>query len=353
MQALHLLLAFAVLPATIRAQLVTSNSASITASPTLCPLTFVSSCLSVAVVDVCGNIDETSCVCGPAGQGPIATSAASCLLSSCPYNFLISLATDAGTFCSQWIYTHTLTGSALLSAQSVLNSTYTSSSPSSFSTLASSTNGSLSITVTPTTTSGPSDTSSSTAAPAPAGLPLGAEVGIGIGAFAILSGAVAGIILCRRHKRRTARARAADAAATATSTGRDDHDHDYDHDYSRDRDYELATEANAHELADKRQRMSAIAIPPQELEGFQFPFRHGPSDAVEADSRSVRAGQARGHMVGTETTAFDFETQKVLLTPVFVRTPGSRAASVSTTDSGRRVQRPGTAASGQGSGSVP
>jgi hypothetical protein len=337
MLGLHLLLAavaVVVFPPAIQAQvsslsLTDFNSTAATASS--CPLTYVSSCISVAIIEICGNINETSCVCGPSGQGQIATKAAPCLLVSCPYNFLISLAGNAGSACEIWISTHTLTGSALMSAESAINASRSAAaSPSSAP--ASPTNSGLNITALSTLTAATaSDTSTTTPATTSAGgLPLGAGIGVGVGAFAILSGAIAGIILCRRHKKRAAHAQRPSSPAPAPA----------------DDPNELQTESNIHELADKQQRLSAIGIPPQELEGFQFPFQQGASqgEAVEADSRSVRAGHPRGRMAGTETTAFDFETQKVLLTPAFVRTPGSRAASVSTTESGgRRVPRPGTA----------
>ena len=293
----------------------------------------VTNCISSAVIEVCGIINDTTCICNTAGQASIATAAAPCLFQICPYNFLLSLASTAGAGCEEWLSTHTLTGSALLSAQSAANASITTSSP----TL---TSGSrLSFTATPTP-SAPSETSTSSPAALAAGLPLGAGVGIGVGAFAIVVGAIVGIILCRRHKQRAARARAAAASSTDVCAT------------------ELAADG---ELAAKRQRMSAVGIPLQELEGFRFPFQQGAGAPVEADSRSLRSmrsGQPRGRMAGTETTAFDFETQKVLVTPDIVRTPGSRAASVVTTDSGGRrthhagtagpsSSRPGTAASGR------
>jgi hypothetical protein len=90
------------------------------------------------------------------------------------------------------------------------------------------------------------------------------------------------------------------------------------------------------ELPDKTSGLDVIEIPRQELEGFQFPFQKEAIGPVEADSQSVRA-QSRGRMVGTETTAFDFESQKVLITPGLRGTSrASSAAPASTAGSARR-----------------
>ena len=71
--------------------------------------------------------------------------------------------------------------------------------------------------------------------------------------------------------------------------------------------------------------MDIVDIPRQELEGFDFPFSNKQGIVpVEADSQSVRA-QSRGRMTGTETMAFDFESQKALITPELRGT--SRASS--------------------------
>jgi hypothetical protein len=81
---------------------------------------------------------------------------------------------------------------------------------------------------------------------------------------------------------------------------------------------ELQTGANIHELPDKSVELQdepVVEIPLQELAGFQFPFQERADSPVEADSRSARAGPPRGRQAGTEATAFDFENQKVLLTP--------------------------------------
>jgi hypothetical protein len=96
--------------------------------------------------------------------------------------------------------------------------------------------------------------------------------------------------------------------------------------------HELHTVENAQELPDMVQisrqdsaqisrqdsaqisNQDSIQISRQDLEGFEFPFQQHEATPVEIDSQTVRA-QSRGRVVGTETTAFDFESQKVLLTP--------------------------------------
>jgi hypothetical protein len=82
------------------------------------------------------------------------------------------------------------------------------------------------------------------------------------------------------------------------------------------------------------EEVMAVKIPLEELEGFEFPFQKQQMAPVEADSQSIRA-QSRGRVAGTETTAFDFDSQKVLLTPELrdksrasSRAPGSSPASL-------------------------
>lgn len=70
------------------------------------------------------------------------------------------------------------------------------------------------------------------------------------------------------------------------------------------------------ELPDNKStvHLNVVDIPLRELDG-EDAFRYRNADPVEADSRSARAGHPVGKMAGTEATAFDFDSQKVLLDP--------------------------------------
>jgi hypothetical protein len=115
-------------------------------------------------------------------------------------------------------------------------------------------------------------------------------VGIGVGALAIVC-VVAVLVFCLR-RRRSKKEPSPEA-------------------------HELQTGTNISELPDKTNGLEeahVVEIPWHQLDGFEFPFQKQQMVPVEADSQPVRA-QSRGRVAGTETTAFDFESQKVLLTP--------------------------------------
>jgi hypothetical protein len=72
------------------------------------------------------------------------------------------------------------------------------------------------------------------------------------------------------------------------------------------------------------------------LAGFEFGFQHNKTPEaqttdpralgiVEADSRTARVGFPRGRQAGTEATVFDFESQKVLVTPE-IRSDSARSS---------------------------
>jgi hypothetical protein len=148
------------------------------------------------------------------------------------------------------------------------------------------------------------------------GLPVGADVGIGVGALAIVS-IVAVLVFFFLRRRRSKEEPSPEA-------------------------YELQTGTNISELPDKTdglEEIHVVDIPRHELEGFEFPFQKQQMVPVEADSQSVRA-QSRGRVAGTETTAFDFESQKVLLTPGL--RDQSRASSRAPTSSPASLRRHNT-----------
>jgi len=276
-------------------------------SMTPCGTDYIAGCLSTAIISACGAITSTSCICGISGQGAIASLVGPCLIAGCPVTEILAIGDYATSACDNWLSTHTLTptsgglgnatGSAIGPTSTTFNSV-TTSSP-----------GDMSITSSPSIpTSIPTSTSTGTASHA---LPVGADVGIGVGALAIVCIVAVLAFLCLRRRR--AKKQLSPEA------------------------HELQTGVNVSELPDKSyplDEIHVVEIPRHELERFEFPFQKK-MEPVEADSQSVRA-QSRGRVAGTETTAFDFESQKVLLTPEFrdrsrassSRTPASSPGSI-------------------------
>jgi hypothetical protein len=112
---------------------------------------------------------------------------------------------------------------------------------------------------------------------------------------------------------------------------RDDDDEHSKHDGNHNIP-ELPEQSGESERLDEPQ---VVNISSQDLGGFEFPFQKTET-LVEMDSQSVRA-QPRGRVAGTETAAFDFESQKVLITPeFFYKSQASSPAPVSSTASLRR-----------------
>jgi hypothetical protein len=152
-------------------------------------------------------------------------------------------------------------------------------------------------------------------------LPPGAYVGIGVGALILVCAVVIFAFLCLRQRQRQRR-----KAENRTSP----------------EPHELHTVANIAELPDKPKSIEEVHVvvtPDNELDGFEFPFQAQHVAPVEADSQSVRA-QSRGRMFGTETTAFDFESQKVLITPGL--RDQSRGSSLAAPSSPASLQRQNT-----------
>jgi len=107
---------------------------------------------------------------------------------------------------------------------------------------------------------------------------------------------------------------------------RDDDDEHSKHDGNHNIP-ELPEQSGESERLDEPQVVNILS---QDLGGFEFPFQKTETP-VEIDSQSVRA-QSRSRVAGTETTAFDFESQKVLITPEFFyksRAPSPAPASTS------------------------
>jgi hypothetical protein len=257
-----------------------SSQSSPTAS-IACGLEYIAGCLSTAIIAVCGNVSATACACGKSGQGVVASLVGPCLLAKCPVTEILAIGNYATSACDQWLSTHTLTATA--GAGGPASTTFSSVTTSS--------RADMSITSSPSIpSSSPTSTSTGTASQ---GLPVGAGVGVGVGALAILCVIVALAVFCLR-RRRSERQLSQEA-------------------------YELQTGPNISELPDKASELeeaNVVEIPRQELEAFNFPFQEQQIAPVEADSHVIRA-QSRGRVAGTETTAFDFESQKVLLTPEF------------------------------------
>lgn len=282
-----------------------------------CAVSYISSCLSTAIVSACGDLYETQCICATSGQASIASLAGPCLISSCPYTELLAIGTYATDACDQWLRTH-LSGATTTASftNSTRPATTLASTTSSWVTY---TNTPTTITYSPTTPTAVLSSSMSTAistGTASQGLPIGADVGIGVGALALISIFLVFLFLFFRRRR----ARKPPSPSS----------------------HELDTGISLQELPDKPdglQPVDLVEIPRQELDGFEFPFSQKRDIApVEADSQSVRA-QSRGRMVGTETTAFDFESQKVLITPGLrgtSRASSTAPASASTAGSVRR-----------------
>jgi hypothetical protein len=251
-----------------------------------CGTNYIAECFSTAIISACGDITSTSCICGTSGQGAIASLVGPCLLASCPITEILAIGNIATSACDNWLSTHTLTttvgglGNAISSTVRPASTTFSSimtTSPSY-----------LTITGAPAVFT-PSPTSTSTVI-ASQGLPVGADVGIGVGALAIVCVVAVLVFFCLRRRR------------SKKETSPEAH--------------ELQTSSNISELPDKTDRLEeahVAEISRHELERFEFPFQKQ-MVPVEADSQSVRA-QSRGRVAGTETTAFDFESQKVLLTP--------------------------------------
>jgi hypothetical protein len=68
-------------------------------------------------------------------------------------------------------------------------------------------------------------------------------------------------------------------------------------------------------LPDKSSGPDKDDIPLRDLGSDISPIYSNQFLPVEADSKSARAGHPTGKAAGTESTAFDFESHKVLLEP--------------------------------------
>lgn len=281
-------------------------STSTNSTSTSCGIAYISGCLSTAIVSACGDVYETACACDKSEQEVIASIAGPCLLAECSVTEILAIGNVATSACDQWLSTHLLTTTT---AGGFGNTTSTGFIPTS-TTFSSTTTPNMSITSTPTIpTSIPTSTS---AAIASQGLSVGADVGIGVGVFALVCViAVLAFVRLRRKKKYPAEA------------------------------HELQTADNIAELPDQSEQSvrldepQMIEISPQDLEAFHFPFQNPEDAPVELDSRSIRA-QSRGKVAGTETTAFDFETQKVLLSPELIESRASSRAPGSSPSSLRR-----------------
>jgi hypothetical protein len=255
-----------------------------------CGTDYIDNCFSSAVISACGDIASTSCYCATTAEIAIASLVGPCLYSSCPITQIIAIGGMATSFCNSWQSTHLLTTTAR-------DTGYASS-----------------ITNPPSiTTSLPTTTTNGAASQ---GLPVRADVGIGLGAFAFACVVAVFVFFSIRRRRRT-----------------------------KERipeEHELQTYVNISELPDKSDTLEearVVKIPPQELEAFVFPFQRDQTAPVEADSQSVGA-QSRGKVAGTETTAFSFESQKVLLTSGLH--DQSRASSVAPRPSSGSIRRHNT-----------
>jgi hypothetical protein len=257
---------------------------------TPCATGYIAQCLSTAIIAACGDVSQTACICGKSGQGAIGSLAGPCLLAQCPVTEILAFGNFATSVCDEWLKTHLVT----TTSGGYGNTTSTAFIPLSttFSSVTTSGPANMSITSSPATpTSFPTNTSTSTASQ---GLPVGADVGVGVGAVAIVSVIAVIAFICLRRRRRSKKQHSPEAEA-----------------------HELQTVHNTVELPDNTDGPDdahVVAISREDLERFEFEFPKPENAPVEIDSRSVRA-QSRGRVVGTETTAFEFESQKVLLTP--------------------------------------
>jgi hypothetical protein len=297
-------------PFAIIAQSSASNdqaSTSTNSGSTPCGTAYLSGCLANAIDSVCGNVYQTACICGTSGQGAIASLAGPCLLAECPVTEILELGNIATSACDQWLSTHLLT----TSAGEIGNKLSTGSIPASttFSSVTTSSSGDMSITNSPTTpTSLPTSTSTGTASKS---LPVGVDVGIGVGVLVLVCVIAVLAFVCRRRRKQPP-----------------------------PEAHELQTVDNIPELPDQSyishrpDEGHMVAMSDQGLGGFEFPFQKPEVAPVEIYSHSVSA-HSRGRKAGTEATAFDFESQKVLLTPEFLdksrpssRAPGSSPSSL-------------------------
>jgi hypothetical protein len=272
-----------------------------------CGTDYILGCFSAAIASACGDVTSSSCICGTKGESAIPSLVGPCLVASCPITEIIAIGNYANSVCKAWLSTHTLTPTA--GGLGTATSSAVGPASTTFSSVTTTSPTYLTITSFPSLpTSLSTSTSTETASQ---GLPVGAGVGIGVGALAVVCVVAVLAFFCLRRRRRAKKQTSPEA-------------------------HELQTGVNISELPDKsdgREEVHVVEIPRQELEGFQFPFQKQMAP-VEADSQSVRA-QSRGRVAGTETTAFDFESQKVFITPglrdqsrASSRAPASSPASI-------------------------
>ena len=211
-----------------------------------------------------------------------------CLLAQCPVTEILAIGNFATSVCDEWLKTHLMTTTT--GGYGNITSTAFIPTSTTFSSVTMSGLAYMSITSSPTTpTSFPTSTSTSTASSHH--LPVGADVGIGVGALAIVSVLAVVTFFYLRHRR-----------------PRKQHSLEA---------HELQTVDNIPELPDRTDRpddVQVVTVSSEDVGRFDFSFPKPEVAPVEIDSQSVRA-QSRGRVAGTETTAFDFESQKVLLTP--------------------------------------
>ena len=283
---------------------------------TTCDTGYIGDCVSSAIVNACGDLTETACICGTSGRAEIGTIAGSCLISHCPLTEILAIGNYGFSACDEWLSTHTLSTTGAGQAPATTTSSLPSSMSFNPSTSASARQMSIASSPTASTSQLAATTPSSTSAVATTThLSLGAEVGIGVGAFVLLCVLILSFVLWLRYRRSKRRPSSSHASLSAHALRPSGNLYEL---ADKSSVHELQTGANIHELPDKAVELHdepVVEIPLRELAGFQFPFQKRADSPVEADSRSARAGMPRGRQAGTEATAFDFENQKVLLTP--------------------------------------
>lgn len=265
----------------------------VAAGSTSCPQTDIDGCVTTAVSAVCGSasFSDPNCLCISPGISSIALAAGSCIFSKCLYEQAIDLAYAAQSNCSAWI-----SANPSISTSGDLTTSY--SAPTSTKLLASSRTG-TGLTITDPATLSNQTQSANPGSNSPR-LSTGAKAGIAVGASVLLLAMLlsVGVFIYRRRKEKK------------RSFG--------------------ASELHSGLPGKYDGAQSASDIPLRELHGDDLVFGYKQDGPVEADSRSARAGHPSGTMAGTEATAFDFESQKVLLEPgvkINFSSRGSNASS--------------------------
>lgn len=258
-----------------------------------CSQGYIDSCITTAAVSFCGGFEDIDCLCGTSSLSIIGQNVFLCLLKSCNPDQGVSVANSGTAYCAPWQSTHIATST---SGNSISAST---SSPIS-TTLASSTTGtSVYITSAATLPTTMAPTSTMTASTAPS-LSPGGKAGIGVGASAVAIILLAFFLHRRGHLGHRKKSHADPNEIHPAHIVQDD------------------SFGGHHDLMNIPLRdlnKDTINSPLHNRNANNPPAYDIPSQPVEANSISARGDHLAGKAAGTEATAFEFESQKVLLEP--------------------------------------